>query len=98
MAVLFVLLDHASDAGFLPAGLSFNRAGGYGVLLFFSLSSFLLTFLLFSENEQRLTVPQTWRNYWLRRFLRIYPLFALVLCAWAWVHARFRLADVFNHL
>lgn len=51
----------------------FVRAGGYGVDLFFALSAFLITKLLLLERERtgRIHVSQ----FYLRRILRIWPLF-----------------------
>src|ERR1700712_3415280 len=77
LAVLLVLLDHASDAELrlFPAA-DMNRAGKYGVYLFFVLSAFLLTHLLLLRPAE-LTRARTWVNYAVRRFLRIFPLYAL---------------------
>ena len=73
LAILLVLLDHASDAHlYLFAGADLNRAGKYGVYLFFVLSSFLLT-LPFCAGRAP-TDLRSWLNYGMRRFLRIFPL------------------------
>lgn len=99
LAVLLVLLDHASDNKLLlhPA-LDFNRAGRYGVLLFFSLSAFLLTYLFFAQPEAHLRSARHWLNYVIRRFLRIYPLFFLSLLSWALIRGNFGAADLAKHL
>src|SRR4051812_36037117 len=74
-AVLLVILDHASDSGFLLHPLlNFNRAGYIGVLLFFALSAFLLTFL-FLRGDPAIGSGSVWLNYAFRRVLRIYPLY-----------------------
>jgi peptidoglycan/LPS O-acetylase OafA/YrhL len=75
-----------------------DRAGFFGVLLFFVLSAFLLTFLFFIQPKENLAHPTTWLNYVLRRFLRIFPLYTLAVLAMAWVEPDFVRADVFNHL
>src|SRR5688572_16224746 len=76
LAVLLVLLDHASDAElYMFPGAVMNRAGKYGVYLFFVLSAFLLAHLLLIRPPQELTQPRTWINYFIRRFLRIFPLY-----------------------
>jgi peptidoglycan/LPS O-acetylase OafA/YrhL len=100
LAVLFVLADHAtdSDALRLGTGADLDRAGLFGVLLFFVLSAFLLTYLFFIQPNQNLAHPATWLNYVLRRFLRIFPLYALAVLVMAWNEPDFIRADVMNHL
>src|SRR5664279_4066021 len=77
LAVLMVLLDHASDAKLriFPAA-DMNRAGKYGVYLFFVLSAFLLTHLLLLRPPAELSRARIWLNYAVRRFFRIFPLYA----------------------
>jgi peptidoglycan/LPS O-acetylase OafA/YrhL len=52
--------------------------GEMGVSIFFVLSGFLITYLLISEHEQngRISLP----HFYLRRVLRIWPLYYLVVC------------------
>ena len=52
-------------------------SGGLGVLIFFVLSGFLITWLLLKENEKFGTVSL--RDFYLRRALRIFPAF---YCYW----------------
>ena len=78
LAVLFVLLSHASKhVTVLHPALNFRGAGKFGVYLFFLLSAYLL------DRQIALALRHGERNYWgnyfLRRVLRIYPLFALAL-------------------
>lgn len=80
IAVLYVLLSHLSNAGINFIGfLNFQQTGKYGVYLFFVLSSYLLdkqiAHVLYNQKSNRLY----WKNYFFRRFMRIYPLFALAL-------------------
>lgn len=98
-AVLLVLLDHASDSGlrFFPAA-DFNHAGKYGVFLFFALSAFLLTYPFFLRDPKDILQPRVWANYLLRRFLRIFPLFAIVLIVHAWRRDGFSTTEIWNHL
>jgi len=84
LAVLMVLLDHAGDEGmYLFTGADVNRAGKYGVFLFFVLSAFLLTYPFLSRSNEELRDPRAWANYFLRRFLRIFPLYVVVLLFFA---------------
>lgn len=82
LAALMVVASHASNLGMhLLPGVSLAGIGKYGVYLFFVLSAFLLT-------RQWMTAEQPsfplLGHYLLRRVLRIYPLYALVLCiGWA---------------
>jgi peptidoglycan/LPS O-acetylase OafA/YrhL len=48
-------------------------SGSTGVLIFFVLSGFLITWLLLRENDERGTVSL--RNFYIRRSLRIFPAF-----------------------
>lgn len=101
LAVLLVLLDHASDAELriFPSA-DMNRAGKYGVYLFFVLSAFLLTHLLLLRPAAELTRARTWLNYAVRRFLRIFPLYAVVLAILVLVHKLewLKWHEYFNHL
>ena len=82
-AVLLVLLDHASDSEMrLFAAADLNRAGKYGVYLFFVLSAFLLTLQLSLRPMADLVRSRLWIDYTIRRFLRIFPLYAVVLLAY----------------
>jgi peptidoglycan/LPS O-acetylase OafA/YrhL len=71
-AVLCVLLTH-----FAPATRAIAPFADFGVRLFFVLSGFLITgILLRAGRENR---PRTLRRFYVRRFLRIFPAFYLVL-------------------
>jgi peptidoglycan/LPS O-acetylase OafA/YrhL len=98
LAVLLVLLDHASDAGMrLFAAADLNRAGKYGVYLFFVLSAFLLTYQFCTRKPAELARGAVWMNYMVRRFFRIYPLYLFVLVAMVFMGKR-QWEDVFTHL
>ncbi len=80
VAVLIVLLSHTSNAGiYFHSFLNFQQIGKVGVYLFFVLSAYLLdrqiAIHLLSHKANR----RYWLNYFLRRFLRIYPLFTIAL-------------------
>jgi peptidoglycan/LPS O-acetylase OafA/YrhL len=92
-AFLIVFLSHGTQAvAHRPTGLvhwyhpawwgqSALLAGSFGVELFFVLSSYLITTLLLREVDARgrIDVPA----FWLRRVLRIWPLYLGVLFAYA---------------
>ena len=79
-AILLVLLSHASNVDiFLIERINFSGAGHYGVFLFFVLSSFLLTRQFLELDKSGGFSLAVLRHYFLRRFLRIYPLFTVTL-------------------
>ncbi|MEK6758737.1 MAG: acyltransferase [Deltaproteobacteria bacterium] len=84
-AMLLVLLSHTSTAFGPIIGVIFTGSGKYGVYLFFTLSSFLLSLPLLGKDD--LFTKATWARYSKRRFLRIYPLFAAVLIINYLIHA-----------
>ncbi len=55
----------------------FAEAGPLGVVFFFVLSGFLITYLLFKERE--VTGSISIKSFYIRRFLRIWPLYYLVV-------------------
>lgn len=80
LAVLIVFMDHASAKNLTP-GFTVEGIGKSGVYLFFVLSSFLITSILMRAGRN-LWSSDFLVKFFSRRFLRVYPLFALyVLCA-----------------
>jgi peptidoglycan/LPS O-acetylase OafA/YrhL len=77
VAVLIVLASHFSNAGLLPSP-GMSGTGKSGVYLFFVLSAFLLADRIFASHAGRLD-HRAWLDYALRRVLRIWPLYLLVL-------------------
>ena len=80
LAVLMVLLLHF--VGNVPPTSWFERVitgvtnyGSYGVELFFILSGFLITGILYETHDK----PHYFRNFFMRRILRIFPLYSGVL-------------------
>lgn len=88
MAVIAVVISHITNHleffglnngifGYNKDGTSMGwQAGGFGVTIFFTLSGFLITYLLLNEQQIQ---PINIRNFYIRRILRIFPLYFLFL-------------------
>jgi peptidoglycan/LPS O-acetylase OafA/YrhL len=82
IAALLVIIDHTelfkSYLGFptLWANSYSAYLGAFGVSIFFVLSGFLITYLLLEEQQE---APIRIRHFYLRRILRIWPLYYLLL-------------------
>jgi peptidoglycan/LPS O-acetylase OafA/YrhL len=78
-AALFVLLQHSFGFrksyadGYAFLDRRFEYTGILGVNLFFILSGFLISYLLLLEKDSTSTV--SYRNFYIRRILRIWPLY-----------------------
>lgn len=75
VVIAHVTLDGVADFGF-SNDFDFTLAG-YAVTLFFVISGFLITFLLIQEKEANKTIHI--KNFYLRRILRIWPIYYLFL-------------------
>jgi peptidoglycan/LPS O-acetylase OafA/YrhL len=78
IAAIAVLMDHI-NGGLNYFDLDVHSKmdlAGYGVTIFFSLSGFLITYLLFLEQELG---SISIKNFYIRRILRIWPLYFLLL-------------------
>ena len=80
LAAFLVLLHHAQffkDINSYPLSSVFSiylvEAGKMGVNLFFVLSGFLISYLLFTEKKETKTVSL--KKFYIRRALRIWPLY-----------------------
>jgi len=89
LAVLIVIASHLSLLGMpLLPGLPLGGIGKSGVYLFFVLSAFLLTRVLLERSPGQFADARLWASYALRRVLRIWPLFLVVLAlSWALTRA-----------
>lgn len=82
IAVLLVILSHASlDKVYLFSGADFSGMGKPGVFLFFVLSAYLLDRQIIVGFVNGKANAKFWANYFLRRFLRIFPLYIIALLA-----------------
>lgn len=84
IAALIVLLSHVGQLADLQGvNENFSTAfsplieGEIGVLLFFALSGFLITYLLLTEQQVTNTIRI--KNFYIRRVLRIWPLYFLTI-------------------
>jgi peptidoglycan/LPS O-acetylase OafA/YrhL len=81
VAVLLVVLAHASQKRLLAENFKFS--GELGVIVFFVLSGFLITHLLLEERTR--TGQISLSKFYVRRALRIWPLYFAVLGAYVFV-------------
>lgn len=83
IAALMVIVNHVEQISLaydLPNCFDnefIKKTGRLGVCLFFVLSGFLITFLLFREEKVTRTVSLKW--FYIRRILRIWPLYFLII-------------------
>lgn len=78
MIVLIFHTDQFSHYfGLIPYGFWQTKMQSYAVIFFFVLSGFLITFLLLNEKERKGSIDI--RSFYIRRILRIFPLYYLVL-------------------
>lgn len=81
IAAFLVIITHSESIrrklGFTNfAELSIAQNGGFAVQFFFVLSGFLISYLLFQEHRNSNTISI--KNFYLRRVLRIWPLYYLI--------------------
>lgn len=76
LSVVVFHINHSLHLFGLPRGPELNLAG-FGVSIFFSISGFLITYLLIKEKS--ITANVNIRSFYMRRILRIWPLYFIVL-------------------
>lgn len=80
IAVVLVVLSHSSNNKiFIHETIDFHAVGKVGVYLFFVLSAYLLDRQIALAFMTKKSSVGYWKNYFIRRFLRIYPLFVIAL-------------------
>lgn len=79
IAVLIVILSHASLLDIHMIGIDMSGTGKAGVWLFFVLSAFLLTHQFLQLDAAGTLDARAWTRYAWRRLLRIYPLYLVFL-------------------
>lgn len=80
LAVMVVLLSHANIAEvFFYEWMNMDGIGKIGVYLFFILSAYLLDRQIANAFWTGSTSLVFWKNYFFRRFIRIYPLYIFTL-------------------
>ena len=83
VAALLVIVHHIEQIKYiygLPNNFSssfIQIIGELGVILFFVLSGFLITYLLLEEENRTQTIAV--KNFYLRRILRIWPLYFFIV-------------------
>ena len=80
IAIIFVLCNHALPKGHLLVRLT-DKVSGPDV--FFTISGFLITALLLKDriasDQQGITKPEIFKNFFVKRALRIYPAYYLIV-------------------
>ena len=76
-AFLMVFVHHCPFPASHPGLWNISEAGGYGVCIFFLLSAYLIATLLLLEKERTGAIHA--KNFFLRRVLRIWPLYFLAM-------------------
>lgn len=82
IAAMSVVIAHVSERGIADFGLPYLfdlPMAGYGVTLFFVISGFLITYLLLQEVRNKQTIDI--KKFYLRRILRICPIYYLFILA-----------------
>src|ERR1700741_1011871 len=98
IAVAVVIISHVFQLCKLLKIETTNKAlsayfpGKFGVILFFVLSGFLITYLLLKEEE--VTGRISIRDFYKRRILRIWPLYFLIVIICFFILTRIHFFDI----
>lgn len=57
----------------------YAHLGTYGVDIFFTISGFLITYILLNQKERQVSTYLTFKGFYIKRFLRLFPLYYLLL-------------------
>ena len=76
VAVIAVMISHFFESS---SHIYKLHLGHFGVMLFFILSGFLISSIILKQKEAGIPVPQFLKHFYIRRTLRIFPLFYLAL-------------------
>jgi peptidoglycan/LPS O-acetylase OafA/YrhL len=88
-AALIVMFAHYQYIGFLPAVPAFKYSGQCGLMVFFFLSSFLLSHSLASDPHWAARPHLSLLTYAINRIFRIFPLLCAVIALTYWNKASF---------
>jgi peptidoglycan/LPS O-acetylase OafA/YrhL len=78
ISILMVMAYHWFDMGLGLANLGW---GAFGVPIFFAISGFLITRILLEQKHAGLAVPTIIKNFMMRRVIRLFPIYYLLLLA-----------------
>lgn len=92
-AFLLVFVSHVS----IEFDFFFRGVGKIGVWMFFILSAFLLTYTIIAQKNDNIKNWKFWGNFTIRRVLRIYPLYVVVMLTYL-AFDRFTEEMVIDHL
>jgi len=97
IAVILVFLNHYAPVASLPWLHPIRRVGWIGVDIFFVLSGFLITGILMDTRGNK---TGYYKSFYMRRSLRIFPLYyglltavLMVMSVWKWHHLREMIAN-----
>ena len=98
IAALLVVVGHIEMfkskhglAHYLNEPYFYYTGGHIGVVLFFALSGFLISYLLLKERSEKKEISL--KNFYMRRILRVWPVYFLVLLILSCLDCLYRLSQ-----